>query len=96
PAPAPAPRAEAPKPRGPAYIVRAGTFKGKENAEKLRARLARRGLPVSEVKPVVNPKLGEMWVVELAPAPTRAAAEGLAAKVRSYEKVKPRIIEMER
>ena len=102
PIPAPAPKAEAPKPapapaaRGPVYIVRAGTFKGKENAEKLKGRLARRGLSLSEVKPVMNPKLGEMWVVELAPVSSRAQAEGLAAKVQSYERIKPRIIEMER
>lgn len=98
--PAPAsPSADTPAPAKPspatevggAYAVQVGSFKEKQNAEEMQQNLQKRGYQV-QMKPATHPKLGTIYVVQLAPVADVSKASTQVEQIKHEEKVKPMII----
>ena len=76
---------------GGAYAVQVGSFKEKQNAEEMQQNLQKRGYQV-QMKPATHPKLGTIYVVQLAPVTDVSKASTLVEQIKHEEKVKPMII----
>jgi len=97
-APAPPPRAEEPAPKpeppppkpsrpsGPRYIVRLGSFKVKENADNLLAKLKSKGYS-AELGVYNHKDLGRLHIVQLKPVKSAAEARRLVNRVKSQENI---------
>ncbi|GKT09400.1 SPOR domain-containing protein [Desulforhabdus sp. TSK] len=88
----PAPAKPSPaKEEGGAYAVQVGSFKEKQNAEEMQQNLQKRGYQV-QMKPATHPKLGTIYVVQLAPVADVSKASTQVEQIKHEEKVKPMII----
>jgi cell division septation protein DedD len=76
---------------GGAYAVQVGSFKEKQNAEEMQQNLQKRGYQV-QMKPATHPKLGTIYVVQLAPVADVSKASTQVEQNKHEEKVKPMII----
>ncbi len=75
------------------YIVQVGSFLEKENAEKLRARLAAQGYD-AVVRPFSHQSLGKIYVVQLKPVDEAKRANALMGEVEKVAQVKPIVIKV--
>lgn len=76
---------------GGAYAVQVGSFKEKQNAEEMQQNLQKRGYQV-QMRPATHPKLGTIYVVQLAPVADVSKASTQVEQIKHEEKVKPMII----
>jgi hypothetical protein len=85
------------KPKAPAvsgkgtYTVRVGSFKDKQNADEIKNNLQKRGYEVM-VTTTQNPKLGQLYVVQLKPVASIGTAHTMVEQIKNEEKVKPIIV----
>lgn len=84
-------RDPASKRTGSVYIVQAGAFKVKENAEKFQARLKADGFPVI-MRPMEHSKNGSLYVVRMEPTTNRTEAEALKKALKEKVSVEGHII----
>lgn len=75
------------------YSVQVGSFKEKSNAEEMQRNLQNKGYTV-QVKSRRDPKLGQLYVVQLAPVPNLSKASTLVEQIRREDKVKPFIVKV--
>lgn len=75
------------------YAVQVGSFKEKSNAEEMQRNLEKKGYTV-QVKPRNDPKLGSLYVVQLAPVPDLSKASTLVEQIRREDKVKPFVVKI--
>lgn len=75
------------------YIVQVGSFLDKENAEKLRGRLASQGYDAL-VRPFSHQSLGKIFVVQLKPVDDAKRANALMEQVEKAAQVKPIVIKV--
>lgn len=88
----PAPAKPSPaKEEGGTYAVQVGSFKEKQNAEEMQQNLQKRGYQV-QMRPATHPKLGTIYVVQLAPVADVSKASTQVEQIKNEEKVKPMII----
>lgn len=78
---------------GGSFAVQVGSFKEKQNAEEMQRSLEKKGYSVI-LKPVSNPKLGQLYVVQLQPVSDESKASTLMMQIRHEEKVKPVVIKL--
>jgi len=75
------------------FTVQVGSFKDKQNAEELQQSLQKRGYNVV-MKSSVNPKYGQLYVVQLTPVAEVSKASTMLEQIKNEEKVKPFIIQV--
>lgn len=75
------------------YAVQVGSFKEKSHAEDMRKNLEQKGYKVT-VKPRKDPKLGQLFVVQLAPVENVSKASTLVEQVRREDKVQPVVVKV--
>ncbi|MHC1741641.1 MAG: tetratricopeptide repeat protein [Syntrophobacteraceae bacterium] len=75
------------------YIVQVGSFLEKENAEKLRKKLASEGYDAL-VRPFSHQSLGKIFVVQLKPVEDATRANTLMAEVEKLAQIKPIVIKV--
>lgn len=76
-----------------AYAVQVGSFKDRSNAEEMRKSLEQKGYKV-QIKPRKDPKLGQLYVVQLAPVDNVSKASTLVEQVRREDKVQPFVVKV--
>ncbi|NTV42893.1 MAG: hypothetical protein HGA63_06290 [Syntrophobacteraceae bacterium] len=75
------------------YAVQVGSFKDKSNAEDMRKNLEQKGYKV-QIRPRKDPKLGQLFVVQLAPVENASKASTLAEQIRREDKVQPFVVKV--
>jgi cell division septation protein DedD len=75
------------------FAVQVGSFKEKGNAEEMQRNLQKKGYSV-QVRSRVDPKLGQLFVVQLAPVDTESKASTLVEQIRREDKVKPFVVKV--
>lgn len=75
------------------YAVQVGSFKDRSNAEEMRKSLEQKGYKV-KIKPRKDPKLGQLYVVQLAPVDNVSKASTLVEQVRREDKVEPFVVKV--
>lgn len=90
----PSEAAKAPTAGSLMYSVQVGSFKEKSNAEEMRRNLQSKGYTV-QVKSRKDPKLGQLYVVQLSPVPNLSKASTLVEQIRREDKVKPFIVKVQ-
>ncbi len=76
-----------------AYAVQVGSFKDRSNAEEMRKSLEQKGYKV-QIRPRKDPKLGQLYVVQLAPVDNVSKASTLVEQVRREDKVQPFVVKV--
>jgi tetratricopeptide (TPR) repeat protein len=74
------------------YIVRVASFRDKEDAEKLRQRLLKKGFEAS-IKPIGSQGMGRLYVVQLKPVSSYELADQQLLQVKKVRRGKMKIIE---